>query len=66
MQIKPPQIEEPVTPEVERRMINRTGMLLGFGLVAVLTVVVWLFLWAGGIKEAAEETTPAASQTQQR
>jgi hypothetical protein len=61
MQIKPPQIDEPLTPQAERRLINRTSMLLVFALILTLTVVAWLLLWGGGIKEAAEADSAAAA-----
>lgn len=54
MQIKPPEPEVVTTQQLRHRMGAMSLFLIGFAILLVVTLIAWLTLWGGGIKQAAQ------------
>jgi hypothetical protein len=53
MEIEPPQPSFPDTGKMPRRgRAYLTVLLLWLGLLLVITMIAWVMLWSGGVKEA--------------
>jgi hypothetical protein len=63
MLIKPPQIEVPENRDEHRRLNHMTSALLTFGIILLITVAVWMALWGGGIKQAVQSDSRAATES---
>ncbi len=56
MEIEPPQPTLPETGKLPRRGRGYlTVLLMWLGLLLVITLIAWVMLWSGGVKEAASE-----------
>lgn len=63
MQIEPPRPLDSELPE-RRPALSMTVLFVGIAIVLVVTVMLWLALWSGGINKAVKVDEPApASQT---
>ena len=61
MQIQPPEPELMETRQLRRRVGAMSFCLIGLAVLLLVTLVAWLMLWGGGMKQAAkvDQAAPA-------
>jgi hypothetical protein len=63
MKIEPPTVSpQPNTANLRHRLGYMVTIVIGVGVILVVTIAAWLLLWGGGMQEAAEtEEAPPAT-----
>jgi hypothetical protein len=62
MQIQPPKPEQPETPQLRQKMGYMTTLVIWFLIILVITLVAWIMLWGGGIKQAVQANDEAHAE----